>query len=71
MRQDSERYLKASNLPPHIKQQLWQGIKRAEPETAHLLKHDQIIQALQSDFDASIVFTESDIKRFISASITE
>lgn len=53
-------------LSPERKQKLWAGIKRDQPELAELLTHDQNIKDLKNQFDAFIIFDETEADHYMS-----
>lgn len=63
----SEPTVDISQLDPQQKKQLWNGIKLINPSLAEMLSNDPVIANIKATFQASIIITEVDAKRYLKA----
>lgn len=63
----SEPTVDISKLDTQEKHQIWKGIKRTNPNLAEVLSNDPVIANIKATFQASIILTEVDAKRYLKA----
>lgn len=66
-----EDMVRVTDLPREKQARLWQGLQRCDPELARLLREDPFYQALKRTFDASLVVTKSEYRRYMEGTCHE
>ncbi|WP_296592686.1 hypothetical protein [Methylophaga sp.] len=63
----SEPTVDISQLDPRQKKQIWRGIQLINPALAEMLSNDPVIANIKATFQASIILSEVDAKRYLEA----
>lgn len=60
-----EATVRVRDLPREQQQRVWAGIQQLNPELARLLREDRFYRAMKAAFDASLVLTVSEYRRYL------